>query len=264
MRLSVDFYENLVQVPLPIGVSAQVLDAFLANFCSKNQAEPVPPVANRFVADVDAALVQQVLDVPERKREANIHHHRQANYFWAAVKILERVAFLHGQTLRNQPARLKAIPSDKTPDRSKGYADTRRVLKSGGHYILSVWDRIESNELADIVTREAGNVFPDNPPQFLARTPHGYFDLDVIRFDLERSGFSDIVINVSEETSIAPSAGVAAKAYCHGTPLRNEIEERDPAMLDHVVDKAAAAIEAQFGKGPIESKICALVVTATK
>jgi hypothetical protein len=30
------------------------------------------------------------------------------------VKILELGAFLHGQTLQNQPARRKAIPSDKT------------------------------------------------------------------------------------------------------------------------------------------------------
>ena len=150
------------------------------------------------------------------------------------------------------------------PNRSKGYTEARRVLKPGGSYFFNVWDKIENNELADIVTREARAVFPDNPPQFLARTPHGYFDLDLIRYDLKRSGFSDILIEVSEKKSFAPSASVAAKAYCHGTPLRNEIEERDPAMLDHVMDRAAASIEAQFGKGPIESKISALVVTATK
>jgi ubiquinone/menaquinone biosynthesis C-methylase UbiE len=150
------------------------------------------------------------------------------------------------------------------PDRTRGYAEARRVLKPGGRYIFSVWDRIENNELADIVTREAGAVFPDNPPRFLARTPHGYHDPEVIHADLRRSGFSDITIEMSEEKSLAPSAGVAAKAYCHGTPLRNEIEDRGPDLLDHVTDKATAAIEAQFGKGPIETRISALVVTATK
>jgi ubiquinone/menaquinone biosynthesis C-methylase UbiE len=150
------------------------------------------------------------------------------------------------------------------PDRSKGYAEARRVLKPGGRYFFSVWDKIENNELADIVTREAGAVFPYNPPRFLARTPHGYFDRELIRADLQRAGFSDIVIEVSEEKSIAPSAGVAAKAYCHGTPLRKEIEDRDPALLDHVMNTAAAAIETRFGKGPIVSKISALLVTATK
>jgi ubiquinone/menaquinone biosynthesis C-methylase UbiE len=150
------------------------------------------------------------------------------------------------------------------PDRSKGYTEARRVLKPGGSYLFNVWDKIENNELADIVTREAGAVFPSNPPNFLARTPHGYFDQDLIRADLNRSGFSDIAIEVSVEESIAPSAAVAAKAYCYGTPLRNEIEGRDPAMLDYVVDRVAASIEAKFGKGPIETKISALIVTAKK
>ena len=150
------------------------------------------------------------------------------------------------------------------PDRPKGYAEARRVLKPGGSYFFSVWDKIENNELADIITREAAAIFPNNPPKFLARTPHGYFDPELIRADLKRSGFSDVVIEVAEKKGIAPSAAAAAKAYCHGTPLRKEIEERDPAMLGHVIDSATASIEAQFGNGPIVSKICALVVTATK
>jgi hypothetical protein len=38
------------------------------------------------VADVDGALVQQVLDIAERKGKANVHHDRQADDLRAAVK----------------------------------------------------------------------------------------------------------------------------------------------------------------------------------
>ena len=150
------------------------------------------------------------------------------------------------------------------PDRAKGYAEARRVLKPNGQYVFNVWDKIENNELADIVTRVAGRIFPDDPPQFLARTPHGYFHQDIIRADLERSRFAEIAIDHLERTSFAPCAHDAAKAYCQGTPLRNEIEAHDPTMLDHVTEAAAVAIEAHFGKGPIESKISAFVVSASK
>ncbi len=150
------------------------------------------------------------------------------------------------------------------PDRSKGHAEARRVLKPGGRYFFSVWDRIENNELAHVVTQAVGTAFPDDPPLFLARTPHGYFDRDLIRSDLEESGFSDIVFDHLEATSLARSADMAAKAYCQGTPLRNEIETRDPSMLENLTDRAAAAIEARFGRGPIASRLSALVVTATK
>lgn len=150
------------------------------------------------------------------------------------------------------------------PDRPKGHAEARRVLRPGGRYIFSVWDRIENNELAHIVTEAVGAVFPEDPPRFLARTPHGYFDPDLIRADLERSGFSDIAIEHLEATSIVQSPDIAAKAYCQGTPLRNEIETRGPSMLEDLTEKAAAAIEARFGEGPISSRISAFVVTATR
>jgi ubiquinone/menaquinone biosynthesis C-methylase UbiE len=150
------------------------------------------------------------------------------------------------------------------PDRVKGFSEARRVLNDGGHYIFNVWDKIENNEFADVVTRAAGTVFPDDPPLFLPRTPHGYFDHAQIRDDLSRAGFTDISIATIEETSRAPSARHPAVAYCQGTPLRNEIEARDASLLEHVTDQAAAATEELFGKGAVEAKICAHVVTAIK
>ena len=74
------------------------------------------------------------------------------------------------------------------PDRVKGYSEARRVLKPGGHFIFNVWDKITDNEFADVVTEALSDVFPRDPPRFLARTPHGYCDADQVRDDLARSG----------------------------------------------------------------------------
>jgi len=38
------------------------------------------------MADVDAALEQQILDVPQRERETHVHHHHEADYLWRRVK----------------------------------------------------------------------------------------------------------------------------------------------------------------------------------
>jgi len=150
------------------------------------------------------------------------------------------------------------------PDRAKGYAEARRVLNDAGRYIFSVWDRIETNEFADVVTNAAATVFPHDPPRFLARTPHGYFDHGLIRADLTRAGFSDISILRQQETSRAPSARQVAVAYCQGTPLRNEIEARDRDALLRVTDIATDALEKHYGKGRIAAGICAHIVTAVK
>jgi ubiquinone/menaquinone biosynthesis C-methylase UbiE len=148
------------------------------------------------------------------------------------------------------------------PDRVGGYAEARRVLKPDGSFIFSVWDRIEANKFANVVTEVAATVFPDDPPRFLARTPHGYHDLEMIRAELNRAGFSDVSIVTLEETSRAPSPRHPAVAYCQGTPLRNEIETRDASRLEFVTDRAAEAIAARYGNGPVAAKIRAHVVTA--
>lgn len=148
------------------------------------------------------------------------------------------------------------------PDRVAGYAQARRVLRPGGRFVFSVWDRIEDNAFADEVTEAAAAVFPDDPPRFLARTPHGYHDVARIREDLGRAGFVDIGIETREKVSRADSAQDAATAYCLGTPLRNEIEARDAGLLQLVTDRATEAIARRHGDGPVAGKIQAHVITA--
>lgn len=62
------------------------------------------------------------------------------------------------------------------PEKSRAYSEARRVLRPGGVFIFNVWDRIEENEFADTVTAALELLFPEDPPRFLARTPHGYHD----------------------------------------------------------------------------------------
>ena len=150
------------------------------------------------------------------------------------------------------------------PDKVAGYAEARRVLKPGGCFIFNVWDRIAANEFADVVTEAAAEVFPDDPPRFLARTPHGYHDVDMIRDEVTKAGFSKVAIDTLEQTSGAPSPRHPAVAYCQGTPLRNEIEARDAKLLDLVTERATEAIAARFGKGPVAGKIRGHVVTALR
>ena len=149
------------------------------------------------------------------------------------------------------------------PDRSAGFAEARRVLKPGGRLIFSVWDRIEEIVLADEVTRALAAVFPDDPPLFLARVPHGYHDVAQIREDVRQAGLTDIQIETRDEMSRSPSAREVATAFCHGTPLRMEIETRNPQWLSLATDRVADAITRQYGSGPVAARMRAHIVTAT-
>jgi ubiquinone/menaquinone biosynthesis C-methylase UbiE len=148
------------------------------------------------------------------------------------------------------------------PDRRAGYREARRVLKPGGCFLFNVWDRIEENVFADDVTNALAEVFPADPPRFLARVPHGYHDATRIRDDLEQAGFSRVVIETRAEQSRAPSPRHPAIGFCQGSPLRNEIEARDAQKLEAATDHAAAAIADRHGRGEVAAKIQAHVIAA--
>ncbi len=148
------------------------------------------------------------------------------------------------------------------PDKSKAFSEVRRVLKPGGIFIFNVWDRIEENEFAHTVTMALEPLFPKDPPRFLARTPHGYFDQAIIKRDLASGGFiTSPQITTVAARSRAKSSRIPAIAYCQGTPLRNEIEARDASRLSDATDVATEAIAQRFGRGEVDGKIQAHIVT---
>ena len=96
-------------------------------------------------------------------------------------------------------------------------------------------------------------MWPDDPPNFFQRTPHGYFDPAVIERDLVAAGFEDIDIDTVEARSKPISARDAAVGICQGTPLRNEIEQRDPARLEEATQVAAEALKSLEREGRLDS-----------
>jgi ubiquinone/menaquinone biosynthesis C-methylase UbiE len=150
------------------------------------------------------------------------------------------------------------------PDRIKGYSEARRVLRDGGRFFFNVWDRITDNEFAHVVTEALRDVFPHDPPRFLARTPHGYCEVDQVREDLSRAGFADIAIEPVERKSRAASPREPAVAYCQGTPLRGEIEARGAPGLEAATTAAAEELARRFGEGAIGGRMRALVISAAR
>jgi SAM-dependent methyltransferase len=151
------------------------------------------------------------------------------------------------------------------PDKAKAFAEARRVLRRGGLFLFNVWDRIEENEFADTILEALASVFPDDPPRFMARTPHGYHDRAAIERDVAGGGFRvPPRIDTVAHRSRASSARIPAIAYCQGTPWRGEIEARDAKGLERATDAAESALARRFGTGAVDGKIQAHVVSVER
>ena len=150
------------------------------------------------------------------------------------------------------------------PDKLRAFSEAHRVLKPGGRFLFNVWDRIEANEFADLVVKSVAALFPNNPPMFLTRTPHGHHDTAVLEAQLKAAGFTSVTAETFTRESAAPNPLSAATGYCQGTPMRNEIEARGAGRLAEATEAAAAGIAARFGSGPVAGQIQAHVVSAVR
>jgi ubiquinone/menaquinone biosynthesis C-methylase UbiE len=150
------------------------------------------------------------------------------------------------------------------PDKRKAFAEARRVLKPGGRYLFSVWDRLEENEVAKPVADAMAAFFPKDPPQFLQRMPYGFYDPEPIRREMAAAGFASVKSETVAKRAQAESARDPAIGFCQGSPLRFEIEARDLARVVEATEAAARTVAARLGDGPIDGRIQAILFEAVK
>ncbi len=150
------------------------------------------------------------------------------------------------------------------PNKVRGNAEARRVLREGGRYLLVIWDRVDRNlatmatgrAVADLISGEAG--------RFYERVPFRYHDRSAIEADLRAAGFDQIEIETIERRSRAPSARDAAVALVQGTPMRADIEEVAPGQIEAATAAAEAALRRFEGPDGLDAPMSAHLVIATK
>ena len=87
-----------------------MINAPLPDLCGEHWPKPVPPQTHRLVANVDATFEQNVFNLAQRQRIADVHHHSEANDLGRCLEVLERI--FHSETLDGILPTLNAVSSD--------------------------------------------------------------------------------------------------------------------------------------------------------
>ena len=129
MHLAIDLYVHLIEMPLPVSEAPHPGDTLAADVRSKKRTEAVPPQPHRLMAEVNAALKQQVLNVAQAQREPDIHHDDKPDYLRRGVEIAKGTGDFGVAHARLLPARgSTGHPFDSTLDSNMPRQALERVF----------------------------------------------------------------------------------------------------------------------------------------
>jgi ubiquinone/menaquinone biosynthesis C-methylase UbiE len=144
------------------------------------------------------------------------------------------------------------------PDKVRAHGEARRVLRTGGRYVLVTFDRLDLNPIPKAAGAAVATLFADDP-RYMERGPFSYTDVASVEEDLRKGGFDQIEVE-TVELATRVTAREAAQGIVLGSPFRAEIERLAPLALERAVTAVAEALLPWDGK---DAPMSAHVATAT-
>ena len=145
------------------------------------------------------------------------------------------------------------------PDKIRANREARRVLRQNGRYLLVTFNSLELNPIPKAAQEAVGALLAEDAFDYMERGPFSYADPARVKDDLLSAGFSDIELETIQLSSRVNSQD-AAQGLVYGSPMRSEIERRDPSSLNRAAEAVAQALQRWDGK---DVSMSAHLVTAS-
>ena len=147
------------------------------------------------------------------------------------------------------------------PDKSRVFAEVRRVLRPRCQFIFSVWLSLAENPLCLIARDTIVHYFTSDPPTFY-EVPFGFHDESNIRSLLQAARFEAVSCERVVLEARSPSSHDAERGLVTGNPVLLDIMERATASPEEIIHAVAGALAAEGGSAPFHLPMRALVFSA--
>jgi ubiquinone/menaquinone biosynthesis C-methylase UbiE len=150
------------------------------------------------------------------------------------------------------------------PDKKKGLSEAMRVLRPGGKFIFSTWDKTANVPLLKLIFNDT--ILPyfkgEDTTRFVV--PFSLFDPLLLENWMEETGFRNIKISRLVLPSKATAAKEIVNAFFIKHSLGGEVAAKDPDDFARVARKMEDKIVRQFGAAEINFELTAFVAAAEK
>jgi ubiquinone/menaquinone biosynthesis C-methylase UbiE len=144
------------------------------------------------------------------------------------------------------------------PDKPKAFAEAYRVLRPGGMFLFTTWDKLELNA-ASYAYRKAAKKYLEDPFPDSCNLPFSLNDETVIRSILQNAGFSKINIEKVNQVAISQTAKEAVNGLAQGGFIYDEIMKRNPAWIEEIKMTVEKELAEKFGTAPMAAPMRAVV-----
>jgi ubiquinone/menaquinone biosynthesis C-methylase UbiE len=149
------------------------------------------------------------------------------------------------------------------PDKKKAFAEAYRVLKRGGVFLITTWDKLEHNALSYTARSLAEKYLGAPLPRSYDLAVSMSKDAD-IRSLLINAGFSRITIERVQRSSVCATAKEAANGLADGGFVFKEIRQHNPAWMDDIKIELEKELSEKFGAAPMIAPMSAIISQAWK
>lgn len=145
------------------------------------------------------------------------------------------------------------------PDQQGGVNEAFRVLNPGGHFVFTTWDLPANMPLFKLLIEEI--IIPVFKEEDTSRfyTPFSLYDPGRLKNFLEQAGFNSCQVIPMKYKGHADSPQQIVTSYFLKHPLGRQVKEKAPASFDAIAKEIEQGVIQQFGAGPFEFELSALI-----